>query len=271
MIHTIDCSHRARIPRWSALLWAGGLSGSSGLESIMAVTYFFRDWQTLELLIQRALPVLCGQPSIHIWDAGCAAGAEPYTLAMLLREQVTDRVFDKVRILATDVDPGCGPSVTAGIYAEHEIARIPPPLRRRYMRPTDAPRYWQVVDNVRNKVSFARHDLLSLEPPREDFSLIVCKNVLVDFDESQRRQIFHMFHRAMLPSGFLATEHTQKMPDGVESLFEPISRYAQVYRRLAAADGLRSHVDGPHAPGVRTPREFQRNAEIAGCDRWEGV
>ena len=236
----------------------------------MTVTYFFRDWQTLELLIQRALPVLCGQPSIHIWDAGCANGAEPYTLAMLLREQMTDRVFHKVRILATDVDPGYGPRIVSGIYAEHEITRIPSTLRGRYVRRIDEPDNWQVVDDVRNKVSFACHDLLSLEPPRDDFSLIVCKNVLVDFDEAGRSQVFRMFHRALLSGGLLATEHTQKMPEDAESLFEPISRYAQVYRRLET-DGVRSHVDGPHAANVRAARELQRNGgEIVRSERWAG-
>jgi chemotaxis protein methyltransferase CheR len=232
----------------------------------MAVTYFFRDWQTLELLVQRALPTLCGQTAVHVWDAGCANGAEPYTLAMLLREQMTDRVFRNVRILATDLDPDCGPQIAAGIYAKHEIERIPHGIRQRYFQAIGAPGYMQVVDEVRDKVSFAQHDLLSLEPPRNDFSLIVCKNVLVDFEEEERRQVFGTFHRALLSSGFLATEHTLRMPEGAESLFEPISRYAQVYRRLDAA-GLRSHLDGPHAAAVRTPRELQRNAEIAGGHR----
>jgi chemotaxis protein methyltransferase CheR len=230
----------------------------------MSVSYFFRDWHTLELLVQRALPNLCGQASIHIWDAGCANGAEPYTLAMLLREEMTDRVFETVRIHATDVDPDCGPQIAAGIYAKHEIERIPQSLRQRYFQAIGAPGYTQVVDEVRDKVSFTRHDLLSLEPPRNDFSLIVCKNVLNEFDEEQRRQVFGMFHRAMLPNGFLATEHTQEMPQGTESLFEPISRYAQVYRRLDAADGSRSHVEGPHARAVPPLREPRRSASICG-------
>ena len=237
---------------------ASGLSDSSGFEFIMAVTYFFRDSQTLELLIQRALPILCGQAFIRIWDAGCANGAEPYTLAMLLREQMTDQVFRKVRICATDIDPQFGPRIAAGIYAEHEVKRIPYPIRYRYFQVTDEPGCVQVVDDIRDKVSFARHDLLSLAPPRDDFSLIVCKNVLLDFDELERRQAFAMFHRALLAGGFLATEHTQQMPEGMELLFEPISSYAQVYRRLDATDRFRSHVDGPHAPGVRVPREMQR-------------
>jgi chemotaxis protein methyltransferase CheR len=237
-------------------------------ESSMAITYFFRDWQTLELLIQRALPMLCDQAPIHIWDAGCANGAEPYTLAMLLREQMTDHVFENVRILATDVDPDCGPQIAAAIYANREIERIPQSLRQRYFQAIGAPGYVQVVDDVRRRVSFARHDLLSLEPPRTDFSLIVCKNVLVDFDEQQRRQAFRLFHQALRPGGFLATEHTQPMPAGVESLFESLSRHAQVYRRLDAVDDSRSHVDGPHPMRVRTLRDSQQNGVTLGGNQW---
>ncbi len=228
----------------------------------MAFTYFFRDAQTLELLVRRALPTLCGQAFIRIWDAGCANGAEPYTLAMLLAEEMSDFVFRNVRILASDVDPQAGQRVAAGIYTEQEVSRIPAALRRHYFQAADEPGCVQVVEEIRAKVSFAVHDLLSLAPPREDFSLIVCKNVLLHFDESQRRQVFGMFHRALRPGGFLATEHTQKLPEGLESLFEPISEYAQVYRRSEAVGGLRSHADGPHAAATRTPRDSHKNMEI---------
>jgi chemotaxis methyl-accepting protein methylase len=61
--------------------------------STMAFTFFFRNAQTLELAIDRALPDLCGRAFIHVWDAGCANGAEPYTLAILLRERMSDFVF----------------------------------------------------------------------------------------------------------------------------------------------------------------------------------
>ncbi len=230
----------------------------------MAFTYFFRDSQTLELLIQRALPVLCGQAFIRVWDAGCANGAEPYTLAMLLREQMSDMVFRNVRILATDVDAQFAGHVAAGTYADSEIKRIPPAMQRRYFQAADKPGCVQVVDELRAKVTFTAHDLLSLTPPREDFSLIVCKNVLLHFDEGERRQVFGMFHHAMRPDAFLATEHTQKLPEGLEPLFEPVSNYAQVYRRLDVADGLRSHVNAPHAAGIRATRELHRNAEIVG-------
>jgi len=200
----------------------------------MAFTYFFRDAQTLELLIERALPTLCGQAFIRIWDAGCANGAEPFTLAMLLRERMSDFVFRNVRILATDIDGQFEANIADGLYSDQEIKRIPYPIRYRYFQVTDRPGISRVADEIRGRVRFARHDLLSLVPPREDFSLIVCKNVLLHFDETERRQVIRMFHRAMRPGGLLATEHTQKMPDSLNSLFEPISSHAKIFRRLDA-------------------------------------
>ena len=52
----------------------------------MAFTYFFRDSHTLELTVKHMAPEVMGRSRIRIWDAGCAMGPEPYTLAMFLRE-----------------------------------------------------------------------------------------------------------------------------------------------------------------------------------------
>ena len=54
----------------------------------MAFTYFFRDVQTLELVRDHVLPFLKTRRYINIWDAGCAMGPEPYTLAIILRESM---------------------------------------------------------------------------------------------------------------------------------------------------------------------------------------
>ena len=234
-----------RMTNWR--LWLGDLE--------VAFTYFFRDAQTLELLIEQALPTLRGQAFIRVWDAGCAHGPEPYTLAMLLRERMSDFTFRNVRIHATDVEPQFGRQIATGIYADQEVKRIPEAIRERYFRPADEPGKVQVVDEVREKVKFAEHNLLDLKPPREDFSLIVCKNVLLHFDEAQRFQVLRMFHGALRPGGLLATEHTQKLPESLGGWFETVASFAQIHRRLDIAEGVHTHIDGPHVPVSRLPKE----------------
>ena len=84
------------------------------------------------------------------------------------------------------------------------------------------------------KIAFWQHDLLSLVPVREGLSLIVCKNVLLHFDESQRIEVLRMFHRALQPGGTLVMEHTQKLPDALapfSSRSLPTSRSSEEWSR----------------------------------------
>ncbi len=204
----------------------------------MAFTFFFRDEQTLKVLLEHALPVMQGQAFIRIWDAGCAHGPEPYTLAILLRERMSEMYFRNVRIHATDMEPQFRSQVVAGIFPEEELHRVPAELFQKYFRPADGapgtpgPGQFQVVDEVRSRIEFTRHDLLSLVPVRQDLSLIVCKNVLLHFDEPQRCDVLRMFHGALRKDGLLVMEHTQKVPEALRPLLEQVAPHAQVYRKI---------------------------------------
>lgn len=201
----------------------------------MAFTFFFRDSQTLELAIDEVLPSLRGRAFIHIWDAGCAHGPEPYTLAILLRERMSDYVFRNVHIHATDIDSSFAGQVASGVFAEHEVQRAPQGIVKKYFRPACRPGFVEVVPEIRAKVAFSQGDLLSLRPVREALSLIVCKNVLLHFDEGQRIDVLRMFHQALQPGGMLVMEHTQKLPHPLAALFQPVAPHAQVFRKVEAA------------------------------------
>jgi chemotaxis protein methyltransferase CheR len=224
----------------------------------MASTNSFCNTQSLQLLIEQALPALYGQAPINIWYAGCTHGPGPHALAILLREQLPDNVFRNLHILATDVDSQLGPVIASGIHSEQEVKRLPYPIRYRYFQMTDEPGYSQVIEEIRTKVSFARHNLLSLTPVCDDFNLIVCKDILPDLDEIQRRLVFRMFHSALHPGGLLATEHTQKIIEGLNNLFEPVARCSQIYRRVDAPETKHSHINGFHVPADNLRKDILR-------------
>ena len=75
---------------------------------------------------------------------------------------------------------------------------------------------------MRSRIEFTRHDLLSLVPVRPDLSLIVCKNVLLHFNERQRCNVLRMFHGALRKDGLLVMEHTQKVPEALRPLLEQV-------------------------------------------------
>ncbi len=198
----------------------------------MAFTFFFRDCQTLELALDNALPGLQGRAFIRVWDAGCAHGPEPYTLAILLRERMSDFVFRNVCIHATDIDATFADPVTTGTFPQQQVQRVPPEFLRKYFRPAQQPGFVEVVPELRAKIEFSRHDLLSCQAVREGLSLIVCKNVLLHFPEQQRIKVLRMFYQALQPGGTLVMEHTQKLPEILEPGFQRVTPCAQIYRKV---------------------------------------
>ncbi|MEA1943995.1 MAG: CheR family methyltransferase [Euryarchaeota archaeon] len=200
----------------------------------MAFTYFFRDMQTLEMVRDHVVPTLRTRRFAHIWDAGCAMGPEPYTLAIVLRENMGPMIFRNVSIHATDIDESnlFEDIIEEGIYPREQVERIPKDIFTRYFAPADRSDHFRLVEEIRRCVSYQKHNLLSLEPVRKDFMLIVCKNVLLHFKEDERITVIEMFHDALVEGGFFATEQTQKMPKELESIFEPVVSNAQLFRKV---------------------------------------
>jgi len=198
----------------------------------MAFTFFFRDLHTLELAVDRALPAILGRSRPRVWDAGCATGQEPYSLAVLFSERLGHFAFRNLSIEATDLDETgkFEEIVRQGCYPRAELERIPADLREKYFEHVEYDRM-RVCTALRDRIRFRRHNLLSLEPIGEGFSLIVCKNVLLHFSAEQRIEVIRMFHHALDPGGFLVMEQTQKLPGDAEVLFSQVVTDAQLFAK----------------------------------------
>jgi len=200
----------------------------------MAFTYFFRDLHTLQHMVKHLVPSTSGRSSIRIWDAGCASGQEPYTLALILAEAMGRFAFRNLRIAATDLDGSnlFGDIIAQGIYLREEVERIPAEILGKYFKPLHDGSHFQIDEQIRNRLTFQKHDLLSLKSVGDNFSLILCKNVLLHLQSAQRVEVIKMFHDSLVPGGFFATEQTQKMPDELGHLFEQVTPDAQLFRKI---------------------------------------
>jgi chemotaxis protein methyltransferase CheR len=176
-----------------------------------------------------------GYQYIRIWDAGCAHGPEPYSIAITLRENMSDYMFRNVRIHATDLDPTnqFGRIITEGIYQADEVERIPAAIKQKYFSQTERSGHYRIDGEIRSSVTFSKHDLLSLKPISGEFNLIVCKNVLLHLKPEERADVIEMFFGALREGGSLAMEHTQEMPERVKKMFEPITCLGQVFRKVS--------------------------------------
>lgn len=199
----------------------------------MAFTYFFRDMQTLEAIRDHVLPTLKSRRYINIWDAGCAMGPEPYSIAIVLRENMGHMIFRNVKIYATDVDGSnlFGKIIRDGEYPGEQVRRIPKDIFAKYFSPNGKPDHFIIADEIRKSVEYQKHNLLTLKPVRNNFGLIVCKNVLLHFKEKERIEVIKMFHSSLSKGGFFATEQTQKMPEELNGLFKPVISNVQLFRK----------------------------------------
>lgn len=200
----------------------------------MAFTYFLRDSHTLELIARHVIPSMAGRSRVSIWDAGCAMGQEAYSLAMILAENMGYFAFKNVRIHATDID-SCdlfGSIVLSGSYQDEELKRMPAELFKKYFEPARKPGCHQISQSLRSRIEYRKHDLLSFQLIGEGFSLVLCKNVLLHFQPEQRIEVIKMFHKALAPGGFFATEQTQKLPPQLADFFEQVTPDAQIFRKI---------------------------------------
>ncbi len=200
----------------------------------MAFTFFFRDQQVLERVVEHLLPIVAGRSHPRIWDAGSAMGQEPYTLTMMFADKMNRFAFSNLRIDATDVESTgqFAQMIEAGVYEKQELSRLPEGVLDKYFEPDGKPGYFRVIDSIRRRVAFQRHDLLSFKEIGQEYSLVLCKNVLLHFQPPERIEVLRMFHRALAPGGLLATEHTQDMPGELDSLFQRVIPNVQLFRKV---------------------------------------
>ncbi len=198
----------------------------------MAFTYFFRDMQTLETAVHFLVPLAFGQRNIKIWNPGCASGQEPYSFAILLAEKMGKFAFKKVNFCLTDLDiSNQFDAITKnGIYDYEQLQRIPVDLFLKYFTKIGENKY-QVDYNIRKRMSYKINDLTQFQPPDVNFSLIICKNVLLHLESMQRIGVMQMFYDCLIPNGLLATEQTQELPGYLHKYFEPVISNARIYRK----------------------------------------
>ncbi len=231
----------------------------------MAFTFFFRDQHVLERAVEHSLPAMAGRSHPRIWDAGVAMGQEPYTLAMLFAERMGHFAFNNLRIDATDVESTgqFAQVIEAGLYPREELSRLPEGILDRHFEPDDKPGYFRVIENVRQRIAFQRHDLLSFKEIGFGYSLIICKNVLLHFQPLERIKVLKMFHRALAPGGFFATEQTQEMPPELAAMFERVISDGQLFRKVEGGERIVTLRNGGGSSAVRRQERGNNQAPVA--------
>jgi len=187
-------------------------------EITIGETYFFRNQPQLDALQQIVIPKVIEAKSklplkrMRIWSAGCSTGEEPYTLSMVLTEELQRRLKDwTIEILATDLNERSLAHAKTGIYGTYSTRHLTAYYRQKYFTPNGE--QLEVQQAVRNQIAFSRLNLS--DDARMTFmkslDIVFCCNVLIYFDLASKRRVIQHFYNNLLPHGYLFLGHSESL------------------------------------------------------------
>jgi chemotaxis protein methyltransferase CheR len=177
-------------------------------------TSFFRDPVFWDTFVRDVLPVVVRAArtpqGATVWSAACSTGQEPYTVAMLLEELVPSLAAN-VRILATDVSSLAVDKAKTGVYSVLESGRGL--HARRLVQHFEQDRAgFRVKAKLAERVRWSTYNLLGGAPPPQRCDVVLCRNVLIYFDERDRQAVITRLFDAAAPGGFVGVGATELLP-----------------------------------------------------------
>jgi chemotaxis protein methyltransferase CheR len=202
------------------------------------ISRFYRDRRVFDAIGREVLPMAAdaalsrGDRALRCWSAGCAAGEEPYTLALQWRLTIAaDRPRLGFSVIATDSDAVMLRRAQAACYARSSLKDLPPPWIARAFFPSGS--LLCLLPEFRQEVHFMMQDVRSAMPDGP-FDLILCRNlVFTYFDDTLQRRLARQLVERLVPQGFLVIGTHEVLPEEELGL-SAIGAGLPIYRRSLA-------------------------------------
>jgi len=177
------------------------------------VSEMFRDPSYYQALRDEVVPLLRTYPSLKVWVAGCSAGEEVYSLAILLREE---GLLERTLIYATDINIDALKRAENGVYALDDMAHFTRNHQRSGARSSLSEHYTAaygraVFDkSLKKHIVFSDHSLAT-DSVFAEVHLVSCRNVLIYFDRVLQDRALGLFSEALCRRGFLGLGSKESM------------------------------------------------------------
>jgi chemotaxis protein methyltransferase CheR len=169
------------------------------------VSEMFRDPAYFLALREQVVPLLRTYPSLKVWVAGCSAGEEAYSLAILLHEE---GLLSKAIIYATDINAGTLQKAAAGVYGLERIAGFTANHHKSGARSSLSDYYSAAYGRavfskwLKDHIVFSDHSLAT-DSVFAEVQLVSCRNVLIYFNRTLQDRALGLFREALVRRGFL--------------------------------------------------------------------
>ncbi len=195
-------------------------------------SFFFRDNrpfdQFKDIVLPHLLEARAARKQIRIWSAACSSGQEPYTLAMILKEEAAKLAGWNIEIVATDLSTEILDKAKAGLYSQFEVQRgLPITLLMKYF--AQEGEKWQISEEIRKMVSYKPFNLLESPTQLGTFDVVFCRNVLIYFDQETKSKVLARIAGIMPADGFLYLGGAETVL-GISDAFEVVPGQRGIYR-----------------------------------------
>jgi len=187
-------------------------------ELTIGETCFFRNQPQLDGLRNIVLPKILEARAklpvrnLRIWSAGCSTGEEPYTLSMLMLEEIAERMKGwTFEIQATDLNERSVAHAKHGSYGTYSTRNLSAHFRQKYFLARGDE--LQVTPEVKARVTVNRLNLSddARMAFMKGFDIIFCCNVLIYFDVTSKRRVIQHFYNNLLAHGYLFLGHSESL------------------------------------------------------------
>ncbi len=235
-------------------------------------SFFFRDKTPFEHFKEEMLPKLlekrAARKKIRIWCSAASTGQEPYSLAMILRENKIKTSSYQFDILGTDISKEVLDKARLGQYSQFEVQRgLPIQMLMKYF--TQQGEIWQVSNDLRAMVQWKFLNLLENFSHLGEFDIVFCRNVLIYFDQPTKIDILNRLAKLIPADGYLVLGAAETVV-GLTDQFEPVPHMRGLYRPKQSAGkqpepqkmanslkaepiSARPAVGKPHVPSFSSP------------------
>ncbi len=190
-------------------------------------TSFFRNPPQLKIFQEKVLRKVLeearkkGQKRLRIWSAGCSTGEEPYTLGIILHEELKMELAAwDIKITANDLSEAVLAAARRGIYSDYALRTTPPEMISKYF--TKEENVYRITPRVKQLVNFGQinlNDRLALKRV-ERSQIVFCRNVIIYFDDDMKKRVISSFYDNLLPGGYLLIGHSESLHN-ISRTFKP--------------------------------------------------
>ncbi|HEY9488080.1 MAG TPA: protein-glutamate O-methyltransferase CheR [Chryseosolibacter sp.] len=204
-------------------------------EISVTVTEMFRDPVFYKSLREQVMKRLATYPFIKVWIAGCATGEEVYSVAIVLKEA---GLLQRSVIYATDINQKSLVTAKDGLYHAQNMKLYTTNYQQSGGTGSFSEYYTSKYDSVlfdkslRQNMVFAPHNL-AIDKAFNEFQLILCRNVMIYFNQSLQNKVINLFYDSLCTFGFLGLGNKESLLfSDKQNNFNEINRREKIFIKI---------------------------------------